>query len=178
QRTANSMVAVQESVATTTTVTAENQAKLEAQEEDGLEFLLSAQGAGQWEIEIPGVAASIEASEDEAARAVALFNANCARCHSAGFSAGVPYTLEAGSGGFGPALWDGRELVQFGEAPDDPDEPDLLIEFLIKGSESQKPYGLNGFGSGRMPAFGATLSAEDLGLLARYLRGGNMDGKG
>ena len=93
-------------------------------------------------------------------------------------SAGVPYTLEAGSGGFGPALWDGRELVQFGEAPDDPDEPDLLIEFLIKGSESQKPYGLNGFGSGRMPAFGATLSAEDLGLLARYLRGGNMDGKG
>jgi mono/diheme cytochrome c family protein len=67
--------------------------------------------------------------------------------------------------------------VQFGHAPDDPDEPDLLIEFLIEGSEPQKPYGLNGFGSGRMPSFGSTLSIDDLDLLARYLRGGNMDGK-
>ena len=177
QKTASSMVGAQESVATTTTVTAENQDKLRTQEEGGLEFLLSAQGASQWEIEISGVVASMNASEDEAARAVALFNANCARCHTAGFSAGVPYTLEAGSGGFGPALWDGREIVQFGKTPEDSNEPDLLIEFLEKGSESQKPYGLNGFGSGRMPAFGATLSAEDLSLLANYLRGGNMDGK-
>ena len=176
QRTASSMVGGQESVATTTTVTAENQNKLRVQELAGLEFLLSAQSAMQWEIEISGVAASMGTSDDEAARAVALFNANCARCHTAGFSAGVPYTLEAGSGGFGPALRDGREIVQFGDAPTDSDEVDLLIEFLIKGSESQKPYGLNGFGSGRMPAFGATLSAEDLSLLAIYLRAGNMDG--
>lgn len=176
-RTASSMVGAQESVATMTTVTAENQDKLRTTEQGGLEFLLSAQVARQWEIQIPGVAASMEATEDEAARAVALFNANCARCHTSGFSAGVPYTLEAGSGGFGPALWDGRAIVQFGDAPDDPDEPDLLIEFLIKGSEPQKPYGLNGFGSGKMPSFGATLSVDDLDLLARYLRGGNMAGK-
>jgi mono/diheme cytochrome c family protein len=176
-RTASSMVGAQESVATMTTVTAENQDKLRTTEQGGLEFLLSAQVARQWEIQIPGVAASMEAAEDEAARAVALFNANCARCHTSGFSAGVPYTLEAGSGGFGPALWDGRAIVQFGHAPDDPDEPDLLIEFLIKGSEPQKPYGLNGFGSGKMPSFGATLSVDDLDLLARYLRGGNMAGK-
>jgi mono/diheme cytochrome c family protein len=176
-RTASSMVGAQESVATMTTVTAENRDKLRTTEQGGLEFLLSAQVARQWEIQIPGVAASMEATEDEAARAVALFNANCARCHTSGFSAGVPYTLEAGSGGFGPALWDGRALVQFGDASDDPDEPDLLIEFLIKGSEPQKPYGLNGFGSGKMPSFGATLSVDDLDLLARYLRGGNMAGK-
>lgn len=176
-RTASSMVGAQESVVTMTTVTAENQDKLRTTEQGGLEFLLSAQVARQWEIQIPGVAASMEATEDEAARAVALFNANCARCHTSGFSAGVPYTLEAGSGGFGPALWDGRAIVQFGDAPDDPDEPDLLIEFLIKGSEPQKPYGLNGFGSGKMPSFGATLSVDDLDLLARYLRGGNMAGK-
>ncbi len=176
-RTASSMVGAQESVATTTTVTAENQDKLRTKEGGGLEFLLSAQVAKQWEIQIPGVAISIGAGEEDAARAVALFNANCARCHTAGSAAGVPYTLEAGSGGFGPALWDGRPIVQFGEAPENPDETDLLIEFLIKGSEPQKPYGLNGFGSGRMPSFGATLSIDDLDLLARYLRGGNMDGK-
>ncbi len=177
QKTASSMVGAQESVATTTTLTAENQDTLLTQEENGLEFLLSAQDERQWEIDISGVAASMGVSEEEAARAVTLFNASCARCHTAGFSAGVPYTLEAGSGGFGPALWDGRPLVQFGEAPEDPNEPDLLIEFLIKGSEPEKPYGLNGFGSGRMPAFGATLSAADLDLLATYVRGGNMDGK-
>ncbi len=176
-RTAGSMVGAQESVATTTTVTAENQDKLRTTEEGGLEFLLAAQVVKQWEIQIPGVAVSMEAGEEDAARAVALFNANCARCHTSGFSAGVPYTLEVGSGGFGPALWDGRALVQFGHAPEDPDESDLLLEFLTQGSEQQKPYGLNGFGSGRMPSFGATLSADDLDLLARYLRGGNMDGK-
>ena len=177
-RTATAMVGAQASVATTTTVTADNQAKLRTQEESGLEFLLAAQRAQQWEIAIPGVAASMEASEENAARAVALFNANCARCHTASFSAGVPFTLEAGSGSFGPALWDGRPLVQFGMAPAaDSTEPDLLIEFLQKGSEAETPYGLNGFGSGRMPAFGGTLSSGDLELLAAYLRGGNMDGK-
>jgi mono/diheme cytochrome c family protein len=119
----------------------------------------------------------MDVSEDEAERAVALFNANCARCHTAGFSAGVPYTQEAGSGGFGPALWDGRPVVQFGEDPGAA-EDDLLVQFLIRGSEAEQPYGLNGFGSGRMPAFGAILPQEDIELLAAYLRSGNLDGKG
>jgi mono/diheme cytochrome c family protein len=177
-RTASAMVGAVASVATTTTVAAENQAKLRDQEESGLEFLLLAQRAEQWEIDISGVATSMGASEEDALRAVTLFNANCARCHTASFSAGVPFTLEAGSGSFGPALWDGRPRVQFRVAsPTDPDDPDLLIEFLMKGSEAEKPYGLNGFGSGRMPAFGATLSSGDLDLLAAYLRAGNMDGK-
>ena len=110
-------------------------------------------------------------------RAVGLFNSNCARCHTAGFSAGVPFTQEAGSGGFGPALWDGRPTVQFGEATENPAD-DLLVRFLTRGSEAQTPYGLNGFGSGRMPAFGPLLSEADIELLAAYLRSGNMDGKG
>ncbi len=174
--TANSMVGGLESVAIMTTVAADNHDKLLNQESVGLEFLLNAQQTMAWEIDIAGVAEAMGAGEEEAARAVALFNANCARCHTSGFSAGIPYTQEAGSGGFGPALWDGRETVQFGDPPADPEETDLLIDFLIKGSEAQKPYGLNGFGSGRMPAFGMILSAEDLHLLARYLRGGNLDG--
>jgi mono/diheme cytochrome c family protein len=64
-------------------------------------------------------------------------------------------------------------VVQFGEPTE---EIDLLVDFLRNGSEAQRPYGINGFGSGRMPAFGAILSEADIELLARYLRGGNMDG--
>jgi mono/diheme cytochrome c family protein len=157
-------------------VTVENEERIRAQQEAGVEFLKQAEADQSWVIDIDGVAASMDATHDEAERAVALFNANCARCHTAGFSAGVPYTKEAGSGGFGPALWDGRPTVQFGEAPENPEDTDLLIDFLTKGSVAQTPYGLNGFGSGRMPAFGAILSEPDLELLARYLRGGNMDG--
>jgi len=166
-----------ESVAITTRVASNNQEKLLKNEQGGLDFLRAAQEAKAWEIDIQGVADSMGVSYEEAERAVALYNASCARCHTAGYSAGVPFTLEAGSGGFGPALWDGRPIVQFGEATGNP-ETDLLIQFLIKGSEAEKPYGLNGFGSGRMPAFGKILSLEDIELLARYLRSGNLDGKG
>ncbi|MFQ5522932.1 MAG: c-type cytochrome [Acidimicrobiia bacterium] len=166
-----------ESVAITTRVASNNQEKLLKNERGGLDFLLAARDAKAWEIDIAGVAESMGVSAEEAQRAVGLYNASCARCHTAGYSAGVPFTLEAGSGGFGPALWDGRPVVQFGEATGDP-ATDLLIQFLIKGSEEGKPYGINGFGSGRMPAFGKILSLGDIELLARYLRSGNLDGKG
>lgn len=176
--TAGNAVGGMESVALNTGVTADNAEALRIQEEGGLDFLLAAADQAAWEIDIPGVAESMGVSDDQAQRAVALFNSNCARCHTAGFSAGIPYTREAGSGGFGPALWDGRPLVQFGPKPDNPEETDLLIDFLTKGSVAETPYGINGFGSGRMPAFGAILPQEDLDLLAAYLRNGNMNGKG
>jgi mono/diheme cytochrome c family protein len=177
QTTATQLVGSLETVAINLTVTVENEERIRTQQEQGLQFLLEAEEAALWEIDIAGVAASMEASMDEAERAVALFNANCARCHTAGFSAGVPYTQEAGSGGFGPALWDGRPVVQFGDPPPaDSDETDLLVDFLINGSVAEAPYGLNGFGSGRMPAFGAILDEGDIELLARYLRAGNLDG--
>lgn len=174
--TATSLVGGLESVAVNTAVATENAEKLADQESAGLEFLLMAREAMAWQVDIASVAEAMGTSEEEATRAVALFNANCARCHTAGFSAGVPYTQEIGSGGFGPALWDGRPVVQFGAAPLDPEETDLLVDFLIKGSEAQKPYGLNGFGSGRMPAFGTVLSQSDIELLAKYLRSGNLGG--
>jgi mono/diheme cytochrome c family protein len=175
--TAGRFVGNLESLVTTITVTSNNQDTLLANELEGLEFLLGALEAKAYAIDLEGVAEAMGSSVEEAERAVGLFNSTCARCHTAGYSAGVPFTQEAGSGGFGPALWDGRPLVQFGEATEDPAE-DLLIQFLVRGSEAQIPYGLNGFGSGRMPAFGPSLSAEDFALLARYLRAGNLDGKG
>lgn len=174
---ATEMVGGMETVNINLGVAVENFDRIRSQQVAGLEFLQMAQQVAAWEIDIGGVAEAMGASEDEAQRAVALFNANCARCHTAGFSAGVPYTLEAGSGGFGPALWDGRPTVQFGDPPPaGSEEPDLLVDFIINGSEAETPYGLNGFGSGRMPAFGEILDPADIELLARYLRSGNLDG--
>ena len=174
--TAGTMVGGLETVTINLRVTTENEERIRAQQEEGLEFLMGAQQDEAWAIDVAGVAEAMGSSEDDAQRAVAIFNGYCARCHTASFSAGVPFTLEAGSGGFGPALWDGRPVVQFGEAPANPEETDLLVDFIVNGSEAQTPYGLNGFGSGRMPAFGAILSQDDIELLARYLRGGNLDG--
>lgn len=175
-QTATEMVGGMETVNINLGVTVENFDRIFDQQVAGLDYLLAAQEDAAWEIDIAGVAEAMEASEDEAQRAVALFNGNCARCHTAGFSAGVPYTLEAGAGGFGPALWDGRPIVQFGDMPEGVDQPDLLVDFITNGSEAQTPYGLNGFGSGRMPAFGEILDPADIQLLARYLRGGNLNG--
>jgi mono/diheme cytochrome c family protein len=176
RQTASGMVGGLETASINIGVTVDNEDRIRPAQEQGLEFLLMAEQQEEWAIDVPAVAAAMKSSEEDALRAVALFNANCARCHTSGFSAGVPFTQEAGAGGFGPALWDGRPVVQFGDAPTDPEETDLLIDFLTKGSEAETPYGLNGFGSGRMPAFGAILDPADLELLARYLRGGNLDG--
>ncbi|MGD2100869.1 MAG: c-type cytochrome [Acidimicrobiia bacterium] len=176
ETTASNMVGGLDSVSINVGVTVDNEDRIRPQQEAGLEFLVMAQRQQAWAVDIDGVAEAMGATAEEAQRAVALFNANCARCHTSGFSAGVPYTQESGSGGFGPALWDGRPMVQFGAPPENPEETDLLIDFLTTGSEINSPYGLNGFGSGRMPAFGAILSGDDLDLLARYLRGGNLDG--
>ena len=174
---ATAMVGGLDTVAINTNVAAENQEGLLENERAGLDFLQNAAERRAWEIDIAGVAEAMGVSEEEAERAVGLYQANCARCHTAGFSAGIPFTQEAGSGGFGPALWDGRPVVQFGEDPAEAGD-DLLVDFLINGSVANAPYGLNGFGSGRMPAFGTVLPMEDIELLAAYLRSGNLDGKG
>ncbi len=175
-RTANSMVGGLESIAINLRVAVENVERIRPQQEAGLQFLVDSAERAAWEVDFAGVAAAMGGSEDDARRAVALFNAYCARCHTAGFSAGMAYTQEIGSGGFGPALWDGRPVVQFGDEPADPDQTDLLVDFIINGSQPETPYGLNGFGSGRMPAFGAVLDQDDIDLLARYLRAGNLNG--
>ncbi len=173
--TATSLVGAIESISITKRVLTENEGRIRPQEEAGLEFLRQAAIDRRWEVDFAGIAAQMGVSEEEASRAVGLFNANCARCHTSGFSAGMSFTQELGSGGFGPALWDGRPLIQFGPPPTD-DSPDLLVNFLINGSEADAPYGLNGFGSGRMPGFGFILPRSDIELLARFLRISNLRG--
>jgi mono/diheme cytochrome c family protein len=170
-RAATAAVAANEGVALQQTVTRDNQERLLTAAQAGLDALLRAQDQRQWEINLEGVAAIAFGGDlEQASRAVGLFNGYCARCHTSGWSAGVPFTQAAGSGGFGPALWDGRPNVQFLSAAD-------LVKFITEGSVAQAPYGVNGIGSGRMPGFGQILSAEDLNLIATYLRSGNLTGE-
>jgi mono/diheme cytochrome c family protein len=164
-------VAALESVATGLRVTADNQEKLLSQAVDGLAFLEEAAQDGKWEIDIPTVAdATFGGDIETAGRAVGLFNAFCARCHTAGYSAGISLTQPIGSGALGPALWNGRPNVQFLNGAD-------MVDFITKGSESGVPYGVNGVGSGRMPGFGPVLSVEDLRLIVQYLRGDTLTGE-
>ena len=90
-----------------------------------------------------------------------LFDANCARCHTKGFSYGEP-EVDAG-GAFGPSLIEGVTTRQF------PDRDDH-IEFVTDGSDYQVAYGERGVGTGRMPGFGATLSEEQIAAIVDYER--------
>lgn len=100
-----------------------------------------------------------------------LFNRNCARCHTQGWSYRYPeFTTDRpvaigppGGGAFGPAIDDGRSLRQF---PD----PESQIKFISDGSIYGRPYGSNGIGSGRMPGFGKVLTDEEIRRIVEYER--------
>ena len=96
-----------------------------------------------------------------------LFNLNCARCHTKGYSYGEP-SIPGGGGAFGPNLTGGVELRQFPEAADGLKKH---TEFVMTGSDFQKQYGLQGIGSGRMPGFGGILTKEQIEKIVAYERG-------
>lgn len=144
---------------------ADNQEAILTGAEAGLTALVSNQADARFAVDFEAIAdASFEGNVESAERAYGLYSAYCARCHTAGWSAGLPFTVEPGSGGLGPSLRDGRTLVQF------PDRDDH-IDFIIDGSENGIGYGNNGIGRGWMPGFGAVLSAEDIALIVDYERG-------
>lgn len=98
----------------------------------------------------------------------ALFNLDisagaysCARCHTKGWSYGDPQTT--GGGAFGWNLTGGHTVDQF------PDQEDM-ITFVSSGSEYGKRYGVQGQGSGRMPAFGALLTKEQITAIVEFVR--------
>ena len=137
--------------------------------ETGLAFLEKALDEKLWEVSCDEIANStFDGDLEKAKRAVGLFNAYCARCHTAGYSAGVAYTKEIASGGLGPALRAGRANIQFKQRED-------LIDFIVKGSVNGKAYGVNGVGGGKMPGFGAVLPESDIALIIDYLRGMKPD---
>jgi mono/diheme cytochrome c family protein len=131
---------------------------------NGLEFVKEAAEAGRYAIDFESIAAAEFDGDVEAAqRGAALYNAYCARCHTAGYSAGIAFTQEAGSGAMGPSLRDGRSTVQFPDAAEH-------LDFIIKGSVAGQLYGLNGIGRGWMPGFGTVLSEADLTLIVKFER--------
>lgn len=100
-----------------------------------------------------------------------LFDRNCARCHTQGWSYRYPevtwdkpvYLGPPGGGAFGPALNDGRTKRQFGSV-------DEQAKFVSEGSLYGRPYGQNGIGSGRMPAFGQILAPDEIRAIVEYER--------
>jgi mono/diheme cytochrome c family protein len=111
--------------------------------------------------------AALRTENPNLSEAEGLFNINCARCHTKGYSYGEPET-PGGGGAFGPNLTGGVELRQFPEAADGVKKH---IEFVTTGSDFQKQYGLQGIGSGRMPGFGGILTAEQIEKIVAYERG-------
>ena len=96
-----------------------------------------------------------------------LFNEFCARCHTKGWAYGesdIP-----GGGAYGPSLVGGATLRQFPLA----EGQDSHFEFITKGAEYAKSYGVRGVGGnegGGMPGFGETLSPEQIKAIVQYER--------
>ena len=126
---------------------------------------------------------SIQISKQEAMKKLAgvtdgkqLFEASCARCHTKHWSyidsfarmADIDVTYVPGGGAFGPNLAGGATLRQFPKLDDH-------LQFILTGSDFQKPYGVRGIGSGRMPGFGSLLTEAQAKAIAEYER--SLDGQ-
>ncbi len=93
-----------------------------------------------------------------------LFNTNCARCHTEGFSFGEADVTAGGR--YGPNLTNGDTIRRF------PNEADM-VKFLSEGVLFGETYGRGGIGQsagGGMPHFGEYLSPADITAIADYER--------
>lgn len=101
-----------------------------------------------------------EGGDQEATMGAALYNTNCARCHTEGWSyeePGLP-----GGGFFGPSLYNATN--QFPNVEDH-------VEFVTDGAEIGDEYGVGGFSDGNMPYFGQVLTPEQIQAIVDYERG-------
>ena len=147
----------------TLSVLSDRQDQFLATVESGIAFLNDALAAAEWDVDIDQVAVDTGLSAADAERAVGLYNAYCARCHTGGYSAGVPFEQAPGAGAWGPALWSGRTVSQFPSFEEH-------AQFVVRGSVAYQSYGINGLGRGWMPAFGQILSVEDINLIVAFER--------
>jgi mono/diheme cytochrome c family protein len=90
-----------------------------------------------------------------------LFDANCARCHTKGWSYGEPEL--SGGGAFGPNLRGGDPVRQFPNLEDQ-------LDMIMNGTEFGKAYGTRGVGTGRMPGFSKLLTPEQVRAIVEYER--------
>lgn len=94
-----------------------------------------------------------------------LFNLNCARCHTNGYSYGQP--KEQASGYYGPSLRKSSLTKQF---PDPADQE----AFIAQGVSDQQAYGTGGvnhWSGGGMAYFGNVLTADQIKEVVAYERG-------
>jgi mono/diheme cytochrome c family protein len=112
-----------------------------------------------------------------------LFELNCARCHTAGWSSFDPTVPPddpgganslgppGGGGGMGGGIGfniRGSEIDRFGT--DENGGFDAQVEFVSSGSVPFKEYGTNGNGTGKMPGFGQMLTDKMVKQVVAYER--------
>jgi mono/diheme cytochrome c family protein len=101
-----------------------------------------------------------------------IFETNCARCHTKGWSyydptnARIPELPPQGSGALGPSLRDGATLDQFPGSPG----RDKQIDWVANSAEANKPYGVRGISSGKMPFFHIMLTKDQIDQVVDYER--------
>jgi mono/diheme cytochrome c family protein len=102
-----------------------------------------------------------------------LFMANCARCHTRGWSYFDPTAPQSnpapgpmGGGAYGPNLRDGDVDRQFPSPLYDDD----FYGWISAGVPAFEQYGVRGISSGRMPHFGAVLSKQQIEAIMAYER--------
>ncbi|HVL02861.1 MAG TPA: c-type cytochrome [Acidimicrobiales bacterium] len=101
-----------------------------------------------------------EGGDQDATMGAALFNTNCARCHTEGWSYDEPGL--PGGGFFGPSIYNSTN--QFPAVEDH-------LEFVTDGAELGEEYGVGGFSDGNMPYFGQVLTPEQIQAIVDYERG-------
>ncbi|HYD10595.1 MAG TPA: cytochrome c, partial [Acidimicrobiales bacterium] len=104
---------------------------------------------------------------DQMAYGESLFNLNCARCHTMGYSYGEP--AANGSGAFGPPLY--NTVDQFPLVEDH-------VDFVANGRGRGEQYGQNGQASGRMPFFNQLLTTEQIEAIVEYERSLEVEEEG
>jgi mono/diheme cytochrome c family protein len=107
--------------------------------------------------------AKAQATTDFGTDGQKLFDAYCARCHSARWSFSEDDKTNPGNGWFGPALNGGRTLRQFPATVQQ-------INFVAKGVDVGKLYGVAGQSSGKMPHFENMLTPEQISAIVDYER--------
>ena len=133
-------------------------------EMDDLEAQLAEDGADTESIQSEIDALMARAERNSEFEGEALFNLNCARCHTMGWSYGEPKAN--GSGAFGPPLY--NTVDQFPVIDDH-------IDFVANGRARGEQYGQNGQASGRMPYFNQVLTEDQIKAIVEYERGLEVD---
>jgi mono/diheme cytochrome c family protein len=104
-----------------------------------------------------------------------LFEINCARCHTKGWSPFDPTQVNGteilgppgGGGTIGPNLRNGAEVRRFPGQTGFDDH----VKFIGLGSNPNEQYGVAGEGTGKMPGFSNMLTPKMIDEIVRYERG-------